>query len=71
MSEGIAALVVVVVGGNIVVMGIKCRAGTRVATEGRRRHLQQLGEAMLKTVPAVPSYVRRIVTASIKITPPE
>lgn len=46
-SEGVAVLVVVVVGGNIVVMGMKCRVGARVPIEGRRRHLQQLGEAML------------------------
>lgn len=47
-SEGVAALVVVVVGGNIVVMGTKCRVGARVPIEGRRRHLQQLGEAMVR-----------------------
>lgn len=58
VSEGIAALVVV--GGNIVVvMGMKCWAGTRVAIEGRRRHLQQLGEAIVESVPADPSYVRK------------
>lgn len=48
LNEGVTALVVVVVvGGNIVVMGMKCRVGARVPIEGRRRHLQQLGEAMV------------------------
>lgn len=53
-SEGVAALVVEAVGGNIVVMGIKRRVGARVPIEGRRRHLQQLGEAILRVYTSRP-----------------
>lgn len=45
-SEGIAVLVVVE--GNIVVMGMNGRVAAELALEGRSRQLQQLWEAIVK-----------------------